>query len=90
MESDKDPHQYVGQSGATETTRMLQHVNDIVNGSVDKAVPKHFQDTGSTSGNLIVTPIKVVRSENAWVRLHFQREFLNRHGLIEIGINRNL
>ena len=90
LESDKDPHQYTGQSGGIVAKRTLQHVNDIDNVRVEKAVPKHFQDTGSTSENLVMTPFKVIRSANPWVRLHYEREFINSHGFIEGGINRNL
>ena len=88
--SDKNEKQYGGQTGGTVARRTLQHVNDIENGKVEKAVPAHFKATKSGKNNLRMTPVMVVKSRNPWVRLHFERDFINKHHLVESGINRVL
>ena len=90
LQSDKDPRQYGGQSGATVAQRTQQHANDIERGRVEKAVPKHFSDTGSEKENLVMVPFQVIKSRNPWIQLHYEREFINKHNLISEGINRNL
>ena len=57
---------------------------------MDKAVPRHFRETRSSRRDLRVTPVMLVKSNNPWVRLHFERQFINRHKLVEEGINENL
>ena len=83
-QSDKNPKQYGGQSGGTVARRTLQHEK------LDKAIPAHFKNTGSTKTNLVVTPIKVIKSKNPWVRLHYERDFISKHNLVEEGINKML
>ena len=70
--------------------RVQQHANDIMHDRVEKSVPKHFTDTRSWRKNLVMTPFKVIRSKDPWVRLHFERDFINKHNFIERGINRVL
>ena len=77
-------------STAKVSRRTLQHVNDIENEKVEKAVPAHFKATKSGKNNLRMTPVMVVKSRNPWVRLHFERDFINKHHLVESGINRVL
>ena len=86
-QSDKNPKQYGGQSGGTVARRTLQHANDIQHEKLDKAIPAHFKNTGSTKVNLVVAPIKVIKSKNPWVILHYKREFISKHNLVEGGIN---
>ena len=90
LQSEKDPRQYAGQSGAKVAQRTQQHVNDIDHDRVEKAVPNHFAETGSSKEHLIMTPFKVIKSHDPWVRIHYEREFINKHGLLVGGINRNL
>ena len=89
-QSEKNLKQYGGQSGGTVARRTLQHANDIEHERLDKAIPAHFKNTGSTKVNLIMTPIKVIKSNNPWIRLHYEREFISKHNLVEEGINRML
>ena len=77
-------------SGGTVSRRTLQHANDIQHERLDKAIPAHFKATGSTKVNLVMTPIKVIKSKNPWIRLHYGREFINKHHFVEGGINKNL
>ena len=70
--------------------RTQQHANDIERGREEKAVPNHFKNTGSEKENLVMIPIKVIKSRDPWIRLHFEREFINKHNFIGGGINRNL
>ena len=86
LQSNKDPRQYGGQSGAEIGTRSLQHAYGIDVG-LDTTVPRHFAATNSSRENLVVTPIMQVRSRNPWVRLHLERRLINRYNLIEEGLN---
>ena len=90
LQSDKDPRQYAGQSGGTVAQRTQQHANDIERERVEKAVPKHFNDTGSEKENMVMIPFRVIKSRNPWVRLHYEREFINTHNFVGEGINRIL
>lgn len=54
------------------------------------SVAEHFAETNSGQENLIFTPVRVIRSENPWVRLHYERELINQHDFIEKGLNRNV
>ena len=64
--------------------------NDIMHDRVEKAEPKHFTDTRSWKENLVMTPFKLIKPRDPWVRLHFERDFINKHNFIEMGINRVL
>ena len=88
LESTKDPRkrQYAGQTKAEVGTRTKQHAYDI-DSDLDKPVPNYFRLTGSTKHDLRVTPVMRVKNNNPWVRLHLERMFINRHNLIEDGIN---
>jgi len=90
LQSDKNPKQYGGQSGGTVAKRTLQHAGDIENEKLEKSIPAHFKETGSKKTNLVMTPVKVIRSRNPWIRLHYEREFINKHHFLESGINRML
>ena len=76
LQSEKDPKQYGGQSGASVATRAKQHAYDIECGA-DKPVARHFLETSSGKEHLRVTPVMVVKSKNPWVRLHYERLFIN-------------
>ena len=89
LQSDKDPRQHGGQTGATIKTRAKQHAYDI-DSNLDKAVPRHFEATGSGKENLRVIPVMKVRSNNPWVRLHLERMFINKYNLVDQGINESL
>ena len=67
-------------------TRAKQHAYDI-DSDLDKPVPNHFRLTGSSKHDLRVTPVMRVKNNNPWVRLHLERLFINKHNLIEDGIN---
>ena len=88
LESRKDPtrRQYGGQTGATIGTRAGQHAYDI-DTRADKPVSNYFSLTGSTKDDLRVTPVMRVKTNNPWVRLHLERLFINKHNLVEDGIN---
>ena len=47
----------------------------------------HFRLTGGTKDDLRVTPVFRVKSNNPWVRLHLERQFINKYNLVEDGIN---
>ena len=74
------------QTGATIGTRTMQRGGNI-DSEADKPVPNHFRLTGSTRSDLKVTPFMRVKNNNPWVRLHLERQFINKYNLIEDGIN---
>ena len=88
LQSKNDPtqRQYAGQTGGAMGTRAGQHAYDIDTGA-DKPVPNHFRLTGSSKEDLKVTPVMRVKTNNPWVRLHLERLFINKHNLVEDGIN---
>ena len=86
LESDKHPKQYGGQTKGTVGTRSTQHAYDIEAG-LDKAVPRHFEATSSGKENLRVTPVIKVKSNDPWTRLFLERRFINKHDLVQSGIN---
>jgi hypothetical protein len=53
-------------------------------------VADHFAETSSGQENLVFTPVRVIRSGNPWVRLHYEREMINKHDFIDKGINKNV
>jgi hypothetical protein len=89
LESDKNPKQYFGQSGDTVAGRAGRHGRDIANG-MPTSVADHFAETSSGQENLVFTPVRVIRSGNPWVRLHYEREMINKHDFIDKGINKNV
>ena len=84
----KDPskRQYAGQSGAEVAKRTGQHGYDIES-EADKPVPNHFRATGGGRDDLRMAPVMRVKTNNPWVRLHLERLFINKHNLVEDGIN---
>ena len=84
----KDPNkrQYAGQSGAEVAKRTGQHGYDIES-QADKPVPNHFRATGGEREDLRMAPVMRVKTNNPWVRLHLERLFINKHNLVEDGIN---
>ena len=66
--------------------KLGQHGGDI-DSEADKPVSNHFRLTGSSRRDLKVTPFMRVKNNNPWVRLHLERLFINKHNLIEAGIN---
>ena len=86
-----DPlNQYVGQSGARVMDRLGQHRRSIENDDGSKVVPQHFYETGSTVRDLVFTSVLQFKTKNPWVRLHFERQFINEHGGLDKFINQNL
>jgi hypothetical protein len=81
--------QYLGSSGQTPGERLAGHRSDINNGA-QKAVAEHFRATGSRVEDLIFIPFKRIFNPSPAVRLHFEHQFLNRHDMIDSGINRIL
>ena len=71
-------------------TRVGQHSNSIEDQEESKVVGKHFKDTQSTKEDLVFTPFMKLKSNNPWVRLHYERQFINQHGGIDKFINLNL
>ena len=84
------PSQYVGQSGTTVATRLRAHIRSIEDQDEEKVVGKHFKETYSTREDLVFTPIMTVKVNNPWVRLHFERRFMNQHGGVDKFLNYNL
>ena len=71
-------------------TRCGDHRRDISNKVVSKAVPEQFYSTGSGVKDLVMVPFKRVFSDDPAVSLLFEHEAINKHMLLEKGINRIL
>ena len=84
------PSQYVGQSGATVATRLAGHVRSIEEENEDKVVGKHFKETNSGREDLSFTPIMKFKTDNPWVRMNYERRFMNQHGGVDKFLNMNL
>jgi hypothetical protein len=69
--------------------RAGRHGRDIANGMLT-SVADHFAETNSGQENLIFTPVRVIRSGNLLVCLHYEREMINQHNLIDYGLNKNV
>ena len=89
--SSKAPaEQYLGSSCREPRERLKEHRRDIINGKVEKAVSKHFQESRSSEDDIVFAPFKRVTSSNRHVLLHFESKAINDFNLVEAGVNRIL
>jgi len=70
----------------SELDNMVMTSSDIES-QADKPVPNHFRATGGEREDLRMAPVMRVKTNNPWVRLHLERLFINKHNLVEDGIN---
>ena len=82
--------QYIGSSDRQPSVRLGEHRRDIENGKVEKAVPKHFQDTRSTAADLVFVPFKRIKAGDRHTLKHFENKAINDFNMIAAGINRVL
>ena len=82
--------QYLGSSSREPRERLKEHRGDIINGRLEKAVPRHFEDIRSTEDDIVFAPFKRIRSSNRQVLLHFESKAINEFNLVEAGVNRIL
>jgi hypothetical protein len=80
----------MGQSGTAVATRLRAHIRSMEDQDEEKVVGKHFKETHSTREDLVFTSIMTVKVNNPWVRLHFERLFMNQHGGADKFLNYNL
>ena len=86
-----DKKQYLGQTKRSGCQRGLDHLNSIRNNnSTNAPVGLHFRSDGHSHVNMIMTPIEKIFSRDPQIRLARERALINKHGLIEHGLNRNL
>ena len=86
-----DKKQYLGQTKRSAAQRGLDHLNSIRNNnSTNAPVGLHFRGDGHSHADLIMTPFEKIFNRDPHVRLAREREFINKYGLIEHGLNRNL
>ena len=57
---------------------------------LNKAVAKHFYDTGSTAADLVFVPFKRIKSSNRFVLRHCEAKAINDYNMVEAGVNRIL
>ena len=56
-----------------------------------KPVGQHFQEAGHRLGaDAVMLPIIQPKTDNVWVRKAMERKFINKHDMIDIGLNRRL
>ena len=86
-----DKKQYLGQTKRSAAQRGLDHLNSIRNNnSTNAPVGLHFRGDGHSHADMIMTPFEKIFNRDPHVRLAREREFINKYGLIEHGLNRNL
>ena len=87
----KTKKQYIGESGRKKpVVRFREHKYDIEYSKTNKCVARHFVTSNSTTSDLKFTPFMAVKNKNPYVRKFLEREFINNHNLVEVGINVNL
>ena len=69
---------------------LKEHRRDVINGKLEKAVPRNFYDTKSTDDDIVFAPFKRIRSSDKLVLIHFETKAINDFNLVEAGINRIL
>ena len=82
--------QYLGSSIREPRSRLGEHKRDILNKKVNKAVAKHFQDTGSKVEDLVFVPFKRLKCSDRLMLKHFENLAINKYNMVEAGINRIL
>ena len=82
--------QYLGSSTRQPRERLREHKGDINNKRMNKAVAKHFHDTGSTVSDLVFIPFKRIKCQDKLMLKHFENWAINEYDMISAGINRIL
>ena len=54
---------------------------------LNKAVAKHFHETGSSVNDIVFVPFKRVRSTDRLVLKHFENKAANDYNMMAAGIN---
>ena len=80
--------QYLGSSSREPRLRLGEHKGDIRNKRTNKAVAKHFHDTGSTIKDLVFVPFKRVKSTDRLILKHFENKAISDYNMVQAGINR--
>ena len=80
--------QYLGSSAREPRVRLGEHRRDIENRRLNKAVAKHFNDTGSTAADLVFVPFKRIKSSDRFVLRHCEAKAINDYNMVEAGVNR--
>ena len=57
---------------------------------MNKAVAKHFHDTGSSVSDLVFTPFKRIKCQDKLMLKHYENWAINEYDMISAGINRIL
>ena len=82
--------QYLGSCIREPRDRLGEHRRDIGHKRMDKAVAKHFHETGSTVADLVFVPFKKIKCNDKFMLKHFENKAINQYNMIEAGINRIL
>ena len=56
--------QYLGSSAREPRVRLGEHMRNIENRRLNKAVAKHLYDIGNSASDLIFVPLKKIKSSN--------------------------
>ena len=87
--SSKAPRkQYLGSCIREPRDRLGEHRRDILNKKMDKAVAKHFHETGSSVADIVFVPFKRIKCNDRFMLKHFENRAINQYNMIEAGINR--
>ena len=80
--------QYLGSCIRAPRDRLGEHRRDILNKKMDKAVAKHFHETGSSVADIVFVPFKRIKCNDRFMLKHFENRAINQYNMIEAGINR--
>ena len=83
-------NQYLGISARETWVRLSKHRRDIENRRLNKAVAKHFYDTGSSASDLMFVPFKKIKSSDRFVLRHCETKAINDYNMVEAGVKRIL
>ena len=86
-----DKKQYLGQTKLSGHSRGLAHLNTVRNNNATNApVGLHFRSEGHSHADMIMTPFEKIFNRDPHVRLARERDYINKYGLIQHGLNKNL
>ena len=86
-----DKKQYLGQTKLSGHSRGLAHLSTVRNNNATNApVGLHFRSEGHSHADMVMTPFEKIFNRDPHVRLARERDYINKYGLIQHGLNKNM
>ena len=89
----KDSLPYIGETSKTAETRFVGHLNTILQECHEnKSTPvgQHFRLPGHSHTDIQVTPFEKIKTRNPSVRKAREAHLIDKHQLLERGLNKKL